>query len=283
MMLCANKSQYTQVLVCRTLVIVLLWMLPRLISAQPYFIKLYAGSVYYHGDLTEHLLSSPGNFAYGLSLGKEVNPYMALSVSYLGGTLSGEDNKAISYLRKQRNLSFRSPLAELSIKSEFNINELFWKRLNKYNVDLILSFGVAGYKFNPMTFYQDNWIELQPVGTEGQKMMAYQDNKYSLYQWCIPFGFAVEMDFLSTIRMGIECSPRLTFTDYIDDVSSIYIHRDEFLQTGNVLGASLNNRQGEWQDHLVEIPTGTPRGNNKKRDWYTFMTFYLKYSFEKIK
>ncbi len=244
-----------------------------------YNMKLYVGGLYYHGDLTENLISSKANIGLGLSCGKEVKPWLDISGRFVFGTISGSDQTSYNYNYRNRNLSFKSNIYEFSLNSGININQLFWKSLNKYNLNLFITGGIALFHYNPKTLLNERWVALHPVGTEGQNMERYKENSYTLNQLSIPFGLIVEFDLYRNYKMGLELSPRITFTDYLDDVSSIYINRDEMLASGNELGALLSNRQGELLDQSVNVETGTKRGDNNKMDWYSFLSFYIKYSF----
>jgi hypothetical protein len=242
-------------------------------------VRLYIGGLYYHGDLTENIISSKANTGIGVSFSKEINHWVELSGRFIYGTVSGSDQSSYNVAYRNRNLSFSSDIYELSAVAGININQLFWQSLDKYNLRLFINGGVAFFHFNPKTLLNDKWIALNPVGTEGQNMEMYKENRYSLYQWSIPVGLMVEFDLYKQYKMGLEVSPRITFTDYLDDVSTFYINRDEMLASGNELGALLSNRQGELLDQNVNVETGTKRGDNNKTDWYSFLSVYLRYSF----
>lgn len=89
--------------------------------------KLYAGGLYYHGDLTENLISSKANIGLGLSFGKEVKPWLDVSGRFVFGTISGSDQTSYNYNYRNRNLSFKSNIYEFSLNSGININQLFGK------------------------------------------------------------------------------------------------------------------------------------------------------------
>jgi hypothetical protein len=65
-----------------------------------------------------------------------------------------------------------------------------------------------------------------------------------------------------------------TFTDYLDDVSTIYIAYPELLQKAGPLTAALANREGEFiGSEPVIRPTGTARGNPDSNDIFGTITF----------
>ena len=64
-----------------------------------------------------------------------------------------------------------------------------------------------------------------------------------------------------------------TFTDYLDDVSTIYITYPELLEKAGPLTAALANRQGEYLGtEPVIVPTGAARANPDTRDLFGVIT-----------
>jgi hypothetical protein len=65
-----------------------------------------------------------------------------------------------------------------------------------------------------------------------------------------------------------------TFTDYLDDVSTIYIAYPELLEKAGSLTAALANRQGEYNGtEPVVVQTGSQRGNPTSKDYFGTITF----------
>jgi len=254
-------------------------------NSQKFELKTYFGAFYYQGDLVPrpiNLSMSQGDLATGLSFGYSVNDWSTISGRFLCGKLSGDDKYANTIERKTRNLSFVSPLYEYGLYVDLKINKI-WKSLNKYKINLYYSTGISLFTFNPKTWYNNRLVDLHPLGTEGQNIPKYAANKYKLTQIAIPFGIVIDFDVTNRLGLGLEVSPRKTFTDYLDDVSSFYINYHEMISYGNILGAKLSNRQGEYyKTEVVILETGTQRGDPKNNDWYTHFTIYGKYRFGKI-
>jgi len=114
---------------------------------------------------------------------------------------------------------------------------------------------------------------LQPLGTEGQGSEYYPDRKkYDLTQISIPFGAGLKYDVTKNFWVGLGIKARLTFTDYLDDVSTTYADPEKLASTNGALAAELAFR-GDELDHNLSITEGHPRGNPQENDWY--MTTYL--------
>jgi hypothetical protein len=122
--------------------------------------------------------------------------------------------------------------------------------------------------------FDGQWVELQPLGTEGQETTKFNDRKrYALTQVSIPLGIGYKKQFDDFWAWGIELGVRKTFTDYIDDVSLDYV--DEQIVEGNNgrLASAMRDRAAEkgYQD----FDNGMSRGTSKSSDWYMFLNFTL--------
>ncbi len=141
------------------------------------------------------------------------------------------DNKgSAERFRKQRNLGFRSDIAEAYIAAEIYPTII----LEKYNglQSKLRPYGLAGFgifHFNPKAEFispsgNKDWVELKPLHLEGQGFPEYPKRKeYSLTQPALLMGGGVKYYVTESIYIGFEILHRKTFTDYIDDVSTKYI------------------------------------------------------------
>lgn len=270
----------------RYILLLLYIILSFVIYGQTYQVKAHVGAMYYQGDLAPKPLDlsfGPGNLCWGISAGVDITDWVSLNGRYIVGRLSGDDKFADDSSRKMRNLSFQSPLYEYGIYTDIKINKI-WKGLDKYKLRLYLTLGINYIHFDPHAYYNDQWIRLQPLGTEGQTLVSSGKKPYKLYDWSRPVGMILEFDFTKRLSLGLEFSSRKTYTDYLDDVSGTYVNYDEMMASGNPLSAALSNRMGELQGNgPVKVPTGTPRGRADRNDWYTHFGLYFKYKFGKIK
>lgn len=254
------------------------------ITGQEFYFKSYGGVFYYQGDLAPKPIDisfGPGKWTWGFSTGYGVTKWLNMHLRFMKGNISGDDALSESNERRTRNLSFKSHLHEYGTYGEVNINQ-FWKSLDKYKLRLYLSAGINLITFNPQTYFDNKWVYLQPLGTEGQTLPTSVNEPYSLSALSRSTGINVEFDFTKTIALGLEFNTRKTWTDYLDDVSTSYPDREAMLASGNILGAKLSDRSGEYFG--TGIPTrapNSPRGRQDKNDWYTFFGLYLKLTFGK--
>ncbi len=265
-------------------------------TAQGIDVKLYGGASYYLGDLapyTNNLSFSKGRAVGGVSVSLPLAKEVTITGRLMHGSIEGTDELARSYNRLRRNLSFRSPLTEISVTTEVYMSEIL-PFVKKWGVDLYIYSGISVFKFNPRTLYEGEWIDLQPLGTEGQGVVEFGGiPKYNLVQVGIPLGAGIEFHLTDRMTLGFEVAPRLTFTDYLDDVSSNYVDYDRQVEVQGLVVANLANRIAEFerandptltQSH--PFPTHYPgyvRGDPTDNDWYLFTNFIIGYSFDALK
>jgi hypothetical protein len=255
-------------------------------SAQTYFVKPFVGSTYYQGDLAPKPIDfsfGPGNVSYGISAGMPIIKSLNAHVRYLRGRVSGSDKFSIEETRKQRNLSFRSHLDEISLALEYDVNTV-WKSLNKYNLRLYLSAGLGVVFFDPMTEFNGEYLRLQPLGTEGQFLPNSSIKPYRLNSIVRPIGFNLEFPINGRLHLGLEGRSVKTYTDYLDDVSTTYPDYFLMFESGNLNGALLTNRSGELINSSQPLNrVGQSRGNSRNKDWYSSVGVYVKITLGKAK
>jgi hypothetical protein len=89
----------------------------------------------------------------------------------------------------------------------------------------------------------------------------------------VQFGGGLKFFTSREIIIALETTMSLTFTDYLDDVSTIYITYPELLEKAGPLTAALANRFGEYLGtEPVVVPTGTIRANSKSKDFFGTIT-----------
>lgn len=225
--------------------------LPGAHAQMKYEIGISAGPSNFLGDLG-------GNFGKGQKFIKDNNieltrvmPGIYFSVipsewfnirgQFNWGTLEGDDavidtKGGLETARKDRNQHFKSPIIEFLVTGEIYPTVFLeedpddvWHKFRPYALG-----GVGVFRFNPRAQYIDpngraTWVDLKPLRTEGQGMPNYPNVKeYSLTQVNIPYGIGIKYFFNDRINASFEIVNRITFTDYIDDVSGTYIADQDF-------------------------------------------------------
>lgn len=195
--------------------------------------------------------------------------------------VGGNDALTNEMFRRNRNLHFRSTIFELSAQVEVDIIQFANKSLystaaahRSHGSAIYLSAGLGVTRFNPKANFQGRWYALRDFGTEGQ-LQEGGPKMYSLFTAIIPIGAGFRYELNREWTIGIELVHRVTFTDYMDDVSGVYFDNDIIRETQGELAAYFADPSlGYYVDENGrEIPlnstfTGAQRGQPNENDSY---------------
>ncbi|HAL64262.1 MAG: Uncharacterized protein XD81_1355 [Bacteroidetes bacterium 38_7] len=232
-----------------------------------------AGGSLYTGDLNPSPAFSLIQPAGGVIVRYNLTTRWVWKNTLLFGKLKGDDTKGENLWG--RSLQFQSNLTEISSQIEFNFLNYFTGS-RRENFSPYLFTGLSLFMFNPKAPFEENWIELQPLKTEGQDTKAFPDRKpYSKISMSIPFGLGIKYGIGKKLCIGLETGYRKTLTDYIDDVSTTY-----YLE-----GDQIDPTQPEeiLSDPLRNHSSGMQRGNSRNKDWYAYGGIFITYKFNLYK
>jgi hypothetical protein len=280
----------------------------------------------YFGDLNpmDKFLSTELRFtrpSFAFQVTKKITPYLFLRGSLSLAWLTGDDytsakpTDGLAKYRYIRNAHFRNRITELSVVGIYDLKPnrgLYYRR--KFVTPYVFA-GIGLIYHNPQAKtpaeFGANWTDLQPLRTEGQGREG-NPRQYSRIQPVIPFGLGAKFRLTNRIDIGWELGIRLTFTDYLDDVSGTYVNPWEL---DNDLSRAManrtlepfaqysgGNRTAEVTRLLTEFGGGGPlslkdpnnptntyttfngygrrgdqRGNASSKDYYVFTGFRLTY------
>lgn len=141
------------------------------------------------------------------------------------GRIAGADSNGA---HKQRNLSYRTPIREIALMAELHPLSINYKDVPPMFSPYI-TLGMAWFSFNPQGNLNGNWVDLQPLRTEGQGFAERPGTRpYRLSQSNIIGGFGVKYEINHLFSARAEVLLRYTFTDYLDDASTTYVDPDWF-------------------------------------------------------
>jgi Outer membrane protein beta-barrel domain len=223
------------------------------------------GTSSYYGELTnprDYLHAKPaltGGLQYYLnnrfSVRAEANWFQ----------IKGDDSKSsLESGRRARNLSFKSDNFEVNLTGHVNF---FSRGTRFYQRAFINIYGFGGLGllfFNPKTEFNGEIIALQPLQTELVD--------YNRFAFSIPFGFGLKLKAGPFINLAFEGGYRTTFTDYLDDVSTVHPSLSTFT---NPIAAALSDRGPEVG--VTPARPGSIRGNPKTNDGYFLFSAKLEY------
>lgn len=229
----------------------------------------------YQGDLSSYntengfrALIAP---VIGIHTGYQLSPRFQIRGDLMYSRLSGDDALSDKENTRARNLNFFSPIIQLAGGVDWNLLGFNYESENAFTP--YATAGASLFYMNPMTTYQGEKIALHPLGTEGQYLDDYPEQKpYSKLQPSLQFGGGLKL-LTGSFIVAVEGVLSYTFTDYIDDVGTIYISYPELLSKAGPLTAALANREGEYRNtEPLIVPTGTLRGNPDSKDFFGMIT-----------
>ena len=215
------------------------------------------GTTRYLGDLTEQ-----GNIGH-LRLGAAINVAGAYRYSsqltfraeaqlyYIRGT---QKDTHLSY----NNLSFHSLNPDVWAGVQWD----FWPADDRNHV--IIPYALAGLGLTyitPKAIYKGQSISLAPLHTEAVT--------YSRLPIIVRYGLGVPIVSTERFRWNLEGTYTHVFSDYLDDVSSVYPDRRGM----EPLAAALSDRRLELGQ--TPNPAGAQRGNTSRRDRYFVLSARL--------
>ncbi|MGH1337964.1 MAG: DUF6089 family protein [Aureispira sp.] len=212
---------------------------------------------------------------------------------------SGENFKATKkessagWFRFYRNLHFRNHIFEIASLFQYtpyNIklsgNLYTQEKENRLAPYALIGTGVLFH--NPQAYYEGQWVDLRPLHTEGQDWVEGRSS-YKVAQFFIPLGIGIQWEHNHNFVLGIEIRHQITFTDYLDDVSTNYISPQLFESNLSpekaALAQALASRSIEQDPDGLYSYISAPeeqRGNPNNNDSYYLISvrlaFYLKKS-----
>lgn len=255
---------------------------------------IFLGGSNYTGELTAFkMFEKQGtHFAAGLLTRYNMGNRLTLKISATRGSISGYDEwYSDKTENRMRNLHFKSILWDFTGGVDINLRMLD-RRQAKGFVPYVTT-GISVFKFNPQAqfFYNaasphntgtngyttlagrnGEWVNLQPLSTEGQQTAEYNDLKrYPLTQLAVPVGLGLKCYMNRSWMIALEYGVRVTFTDYLDDVSGTYA-KPFFIESQYGPIASAMADPGP-----ILHDAGTARGNSKNKDRYSIFGVSVTY------
>lgn len=195
-----------------------------------------------------------------------------LEVSF--GQISGADS--LGGLNADKNLSYRSKINEVALIGEFHPFMLNNNLEEPSQFSPYVAAGIGWFSFNPQAYYQNKWVDLRPLRTEGQGFAEYKDREvYKLSQVSFPIGLGVRYELSQMFNLRFEILNRFTFTDYLDDASKPYINSALFYNYLSPEKAALAEALADRSANGY-AEGAAPRGGFNTKDG--FLTFSLKAS-----
>ena len=242
------------------------------VMGQTNEVGVFLGGSLFKGDIgvhrNEHLMHNMKP-TFGFQFKRNFNYHFGISFNANRGELYSADSYSSDVFELTRNLNFRSKITELSLFLEFNFRP-YMTREPEHNISPFVFAGITKFFYNPQAQHDNGtWYDLRPIGTEGQGSDFYPNkNLYDLEGIAIPFGFGYKFNVYDVLTLSVNISWRITFTDYLDDVSTTYIDASRL----DEIDAELVDQSNK------KFTPGFQRGNPYNNDKYGFLGVHILYS-----
>lgn len=247
-----------------------------------------AGASIYDGDIHSAFYDSPwpalgGNIGVGLSrkLGSQMSFRLDLNYYQISGEDASKKNGTIKGRKDDRyvrNLSFKATNLEGSLLFTFNIIPVNGYRRRPV-INPYLLFGVGITTNNPKGNHPvEGVVNLRHLNTE-----ALPGQGYSGTLLTVPAGLGIRVKAGENVDILFEAGRRFLFSDYLDDVSTVYPSKKNLEAAGRI-GTSKQalifyDRAKEGTDlegnPLPPNDPGDIRGNPKTNDSYYMVQIRL--------
>jgi hypothetical protein len=250
------------------------------------------GTDYSPADLDFSQTRTAFGFGGRYKLDRVVN--VAGKFSYLA--VRGNDAETSEPYRNNRNLNFKSNIFEITARIEggyqsqkrggnrYGIIQNYGKSRNfTHNVFAFIGFGA--FYFNPKGLTPTgDWVNLRPLHTEGQGLPG-GPKQYKPFSFNVPIGAYYKLTINKVWSVGIELCYRKTFTDYIDDVGTVYYDQSKLSEAYGALSAQMADpNKGIIYGATLPDAAGNPaqRGDRQK-DSFMSLELSASYIFKKTR
>lgn len=248
------------------------------------------GAAHYFGDLNTRAAINRPKIALGAFYRKQFNNYLAARLAVHYAQLGYSDKYSKNEYQKIRNLSFNTDILEVTLSGDFNFFR-YEPGTTDHNFTPYVTLGVGLFSFNPYAYLEGKKYYLRPLGTEGQNI-PFKDTvsgktrtPYGSMALCVPIGFGIKYNINDRMNISFQVAHRLTFTDYLDDVSTTYV--GELNSAGepnfpNPVAFALQDRSNE----KVVVPIGKKgiqRGWSKQKDQYVIAEIGITFNLTKYR
>jgi len=238
-------------------------------SAQFYELGLGAGGTLFHGDVGAVAFNAEGASGFvpnqsftTVTLRRQFNWHWSTRFNFTRGTIGSSDSWAKDDFKSVRNIDFRTAVDEFAFLTEFN----FWPygTGTKNNQSFYIFSGIGLTAYNPQGEYNNEWVDLRPLGTEGQQTDLSDQLFYGTTTITVPMGMGYRRSLARDWSMTAEVGWRRYGSDYMDDTSGDYVNAVDLAEERNAMAAYFANPGN------VPYSNGLARGNANTTDWAIF-------------
>ena len=223
----------------------------------------HVGMSYYMGDLNPTLPFAQAQLEYGGVVRYNYNNRWTFRFDYSRATVKAYDE--VVQWRPERGLNFTSTINDFSLVAEFNFIEYYTGNPKK-NVSPYIFGGISVFQYTAYADVNGTLVNLDDYATEAPlsddaKWYDKMFGKTSPVGVSIPFGFGVKFSLSRHMAATVEWRMQNTFTDYLDDVATVYPEQHAIYTADDGTTYDLTDPTGNYL-------AGQQRGNSAFNDWF---------------
>ena len=233
----------------------------------------HVGMGYYMGDLNPVLPFAQAQLQYGGLVRFNYNNRWTFRFDYSRVKVTASDE--VVKWRPERGLNFTSKINDFSLVAEFNFLEYYTGNPKK-NVSPYIFGGISVFQYTAYAEVAGTLVDLGNHATEGPepsnaKWYDKMFGKTSPIGVSIPFGMGVKFSLSRHMAATIEWRMQKTFTDYLDDVATVYPEEHASVEIEGTV-YDLSDPTGNYR-------AGQQRGNSAFNDWFGMARASLTWKF----
>ncbi len=177
-----------------------------------------------------------------------------------------------AYALRHNNLEVSMQITEYSWQAIFY--PLRWHPFqHHFSVSPFIAGGTTFFNFTTYGKYEGQWLELRPLGTEGQGMPGHA-GVYDNWALALPLRLGIRLQLNRNWAFVADLLLRYTFTDYLDDITFAKVNYQEILKEKGAQTAFFTGSY--FSNNASEIPKIHRRGS-KRMDYYHSFSISLHY------
>ena len=188
----------------------------------------HGGVSYYMGDLNPKIPFAQARLQYGGVVRYNYNNRWTFRFDYSHATVKASDE--VVGWRPERGLNFTTKINDFSLVAEFNFLE-YYTGNPKRNVSPYIFGGFSVFQYTPFAEVGGQMVKLRDYATEPApedvKWYEILTTKSMPVGFSIPFGLGVKLSLSKHMAATVEWRMQKTFTDYLDDVATVYPADDQ--------------------------------------------------------
>ena len=235
----------------------------------------HVGMSYYMGDLNPTMPFAQAQLQYGGLVRFNYDNRWTFRFDYSRATVIASDE--VIKWRPERGLNFTSKINDFSLVAEFNFIEYYTGNPKK-NVSPYIFGGVSVFQYTAFANVNGILVDLSNHKTEyvdpDAKWYEKMFGKTSPIGVSIPFGMGVKFSLSRHMAGTVEWRMQKTFTDYLDDVATVYPEQNQ-----HAVYTADDGTTYDLTDPTGNYIAGQQRGNSAFNDWFGMARVSLTWKF----